>query len=230
VFATYVPLNDYGFYSFGGHVGLFDRVEFSYARQVFDNNRVGGDLATLGLPTRNDFTFSQDVFGVKLRLFGNLVFDQDSLLPQVAVGAFYKQNDRGNILRAIGARRDSDFEYYVSATKLFLSQSVLVNATLRATRANQFGILGFGGDRGDQYKFMPEGSIAYLISRTLAVGAEYRFRPNNLGIAKEDDAYDVFIAYQPLKNVSFTLAYAVLGNVVTEDNQRGLYFNLNLGF
>jgi hypothetical protein len=224
-FATAIPLNDYDFYAYGALIGIRDRVEISFARQTFDLNRVGGDL---GL--RNDFTINQNVVGVKVRLFGNLVLDQDSFLPQVAVGAFYKHNDRGEIVRSLGAQRHNDFEYYVSATKLILSQSILLNGTLRLTRANQFGLLGFGGDRNDDYEVMPEGSVAYLFSRTLAVGAEYRRRPDNLRIARERDAFDVFVAYQPLKNLSLVGGYAFLGQVATESNQRGFYLNASVGF
>ena len=42
---------------------------------------------------------------------------------------------------------DDGTDYYVSATKLFLGQSTIVNVTLRETKANQYGILGFGGDK-----------------------------------------------------------------------------------
>ena len=37
----------------------------------------------------------------------------------------------------------------MSGTKVFLAQSLLVNVTLRYSKANQFGLLGFGGDEDD---------------------------------------------------------------------------------
>ena len=105
-----------------------------------------------------------------------------------------------------------------------------MNGTVRLTKANQIGILGFGGDKNDSYKPQFEFSAAYLLTRTLAIGAEYRTKPDNLGIAREDDWFDVFVAYAPTRNVSVTVAYADLGNIVIKDNQRGLYASLQVGF
>jgi hypothetical protein len=69
-----------------------------------------------------------------------------------------------------------------------------------------------------------------LLSRKLAIGVEYRMKPDNLGIAREDDWKDVFVAYAPAKNVSLTLAYADLGNIVIKNHQRGLYASVQVGF
>ena len=41
------------------------------------------------------FKFDQDIFGAKVKLIGDAVYDQDSWLPQIAAGAQYKHNDRG---------------------------------------------------------------------------------------------------------------------------------------
>ncbi|MEO8010751.1 MAG: DUF3034 family protein, partial [Dokdonella sp.] len=174
--------------------------------------------------------FSQDVLGVKVKVAGDAVLEQDRWLPQLAVGLQYKRNDRGAVLDAIGAEDDNGIDFYASATKLYLSQSLLMNLTLRFTKANQAGILGFGGDRNDSYKPQLEGSIAYLLNRNLAIGAEYRMKPDNLGIAGEDDWYDAFVAWAPTKNVSVTLAWAHLGNIVIKDDQRGVYASVQVGF
>jgi len=105
-----------------------------------------------------------------------------------------------------------------------------VNGTLRYTRANQFGILGFGGDKRDSRSLQFEGSVARLLSPNLALGAEYRSKPDNLGIAREDNAWDLFLAWAPNKHASVTVAWVDLGNIVIEDNQRGWYLSLQLGF
>jgi hypothetical protein len=165
-----------------------------------------------------------------VKVAGDAVLEQDSWLPQIAVGAQYKKNDQPGVLAFVGARDDSGVDYYVSATKLYLAQSLLLNGTVRFTKANQFGILGFGGDRNDDYEAQFEASAAYLLSRNLAVGAEYRTKPDNLGIATEDDAWDVFVAWAPIKNVSLTVAYVDLGNIVIRDEQRGVYASLQVGF
>jgi len=224
-FYTHINLPDYRLDDAGVLVGLYDRVEISFAKQHFDTEQVG---AALGLG--NGFAFGQNIFGVKLRLFGDAVLDQDSWLPQVSVGIQHKKNDQDAVLKFIGARSDEGNDYYVTATKIFLGESILANATLRFTKANQIGILGFGGDKSDAYKAEWEGSLAYLLSRQWAIGAEYRQKPDNLGIARENDWYDAFVAWAPTKNVSLTLAWVDLGNIVIKNNQRGLYSSIQIGF
>ncbi len=221
---TTVLLPDYRLQSAGVAIGLFDRLELSYAWQEFDTQDVG---AALGLG--RGFTFHQNIFGAKLKLIGDAVYEQDEWLPQISIGLQHKENDRGAIIGAIGGRSDEGTDYYLSASKLFLAQSLLLNATWRQTRANQFGILGFGGDKQDSYSAQFEGSAAYLFSRRFAVGAELRTKPSNLSIAREQNAWDVFAAYFFNKNVSATLAYADLGNIVIRDNQRGAYLSLQAG-
>jgi hypothetical protein len=224
-FYTRVNVGDYHLDAGGVLVAWNDRVEFSLARQRFDTEQVG---ALLGLG--EGYAFTQDIVGVKLRVAGDAVLESDRAMPQVAVGVQYKRNDRGALLGAIGAQDDRGLDVYVSATKLFLAQGVLLNGTVRFTKANQIGLLGYGGDRSDSYKPQLEVSAAYLLTRKVAVGMEYRMKPNNLGIAREDDWKDVFVAWAPSRRVSVTVAYADLGNIVVKDNQRGLYASVQVGF
>jgi hypothetical protein len=221
---TYVSVGSYSLWSEGAAVGLFDRIELSYTHQTFDTEKVG---ALLGLG--KNYKFDVDVYGAKVKLFGDAIYDQDTMLPQVAVGVQYKQNDRGAVIHAIGGKSDSGTDYYIAATKLFLAQSLLVDATIRETKANQFGILGFGGDKDGDYSTEFEGSAAYLFSRQFALGAEYRTKPNNLGIAREDNTWDLFAAYFLNKNLSLTAAYVDLGNIVIKNHQHGIYASLQVG-
>ena len=222
-FYTRVDVDDYALDSYGAMVGFFDRVELSYARQVFDTQDIG---AALGLG--RGFEFEQDIYGAKLRLVGDAVLDQDRWLPQIAIGLQHKRNRQGDIVRAIGAQDDSGTDFYLSATKIYLDHSLLLNGTLRYTEANQNGILGFGGDQGSG-SFEFEGSAAYLLTRKLALGAEFRSKPDQLGIADEDLWWDIFLAWAPNRHVSVTLAYVDLGNVVVAD-QSGTYLSVQVGF
>lgn len=224
-FYTRVNVQDYHLDGAGALIGFLDRIELSIARQQFNTEGVG---EALGLG--RGFTFRQDIIGLKVKVAGDAVLDQDSWLPQISIGAQFKKNDRAAVLSAIGAKDDQGIDFYASATKLYLDQSILANITLRFTKANQIGILGFGGDRNDSYRPQFEGSIAWLLSRNLAIGAEYRMKPDNLGIAREDDWFDAFVAWAPSKHVSLTLAYADLGNIVIKDRQRGLYASVQVGF
>ena len=222
---TLVALPDYQLRDFGGAVGLYDRLELSYAHQAFDTGATG---AKLGLG--DGFTFDQDVFGAKLKLAGDAVYGQDTWLPQIAVGLQYKHNEQGAIIHAVGGRHADGADYYVSATKVLLDQSLVLSGSVRMTKANQTGLLGFGGDLGDRYSPQFEGSVGYLVTRRLVVGGEYRTKPSNLGFAKEDDWFDLFAAYAVTRNLSVTAGYVDAGSIATFGGQRGFYLSLQAGF
>jgi truncated hemoglobin YjbI len=226
---TRVQTRDYSLGTRGVAIGVADRLELSVARQDFQ-----GDLAPLNL-----LRIQQDIFGLKVKLAGDAVYDQDRPMPQVALGIMYKKNKGISGLGALGvtnvkqlgAKDDSGYDYYLSATKICLERSLLVNGTLRATKANQMGILGFGGDKGDHARLQPEISVAWLAHRTVAIGAEYRRKPHNLGVDPEKAYYDVFAAWFPNKNMSVTAAYANLGTITVFNpkTQKGWYLSLQAG-
>jgi len=220
-----VPLPDFTLNSAGAAVGLYDRLELSYAHQWLDTGQAG---ARLGLGA--GYQFQLDIVGAKLRVFGDAVYDQDSWLPQVAVGTQYKSNDQANTLHAIGAASNHGVDFYVAATKLFLAQSLLVDVTVRATQANQFGLLGFGGDRKNSYSLETEGSAAYLLSEHVAVGAEFRTSPSNLSFAGEGTAYDAFATWFVNKNLSATAGVTALGSIARQKHQTGGYLSVQTGF
>jgi len=72
VHGTGVRLPDFSLWAAGIGVGIADRLELSYQHQWFDTGKAG---ARLGLG--RGYTFGQDVFGAKLRLWGDVVADQD---------------------------------------------------------------------------------------------------------------------------------------------------------
>ena len=227
---TYLKTQDYKLTSYGVAMGIADRVEISLANQEFK-----GSLAPL-----NQLAIQQDIVGLKVKVTGDAVYEQDSWLPQIAVGAMYKKNKGIDGLGALGvtnvtqlgAKDDHGYDYYVAATKILFEQSLLLNATLRSTNANQLGLLGFGGDLRDSRRFMPEFSAAYLVTRKLAVGAEYRRKPRNLTVDDEKAYYDAFVAWFPTKNFSVTAAYAELGDITifNPKKQHGVYLSVQAGF
>ena len=219
--ATIVELPDFGWESHGIAVGIANRVELSYARQNFDTRDVG---TALGLG--HGYTLNQDVFGAKLRLFGDLVYG-NPLVPQVTVGVQHKRNLDGPVAAAVGAADDQGTDFTLSASKLFLSHSVLVDVTARLTSANQGGLLGFGSAAGQGRSLQFEGSLGYQLSRRAVIGAEVRTKPDNLGLG-EDDWLDVFAAYAVTNNLTVTAAYADLGSIATFDNQRGAFLSVQL--
>ncbi|MDZ4400024.1 DUF3034 family protein [Hydrogenophaga sp.] len=242
-YASRANTRDYSLNAYGVAVGIHDRVELSVGRQDFNTGITGTGLGLPGLHLK------QDIVGAKLRVAGDAVLDSDSLMPQIAVGVQFKRLQSSGLdgtLSALGAKRNGA-DVYVSATKLFLAQGILVNGTLRATKANQGGLLGFGATLGgadNGYELQPEISVAYLINSQLAVGFEYRAMPNKLQRAgqaaglgdglRADDWKDIFIAYAPSKNVSITAAYVDLGRIVPATTsgrkQTGVYLSAQIAF
>jgi hypothetical protein len=224
-FATRLNSQDYALGVLGAAVSWNERVELSFAQQAFNTRQVG---AALGLGA--GFTFRQNIAGIKVRLAGDAVLDSDTLMPQISVGLLHKRNHQEAVVKLVGAKSASGTDVYLSATKLLLAQGVLLNGTLRATKANQNGLLGFGGDKNDSTRLQPELSAALLLRRDLALGVEWRKKPSNLGFAREQNWSDVFVAWAPAKHANVTLAYAQLGDIATIKNQRGWYLSLQAAF
>lgn len=208
----------------GAAVGVHNRVELSVARWDFGFGRtVPGQRAQM------------TVWGAKVRVLGDAVYDQDVWWPQVSVGLQHKRNQDFSVVPTLlGAKRAHDTDAYVAATKVWLGAAgglnVLGNITLRATRANQFGLLGFGGDLGDRRQLMPELALAVLLRDDLALGAEWRQKPDRLSAFKEEPAWDVFVAWFAHRHLSVTAAWLQLGNIADQSRQRSLYLSAQLGF
>jgi hypothetical protein len=225
VFATRVETADYRLDVAGIGVAFDNRIELSYARQHFD---LGTLARNLNLPQNS---LSQDIFGLKVRLFGDLIYEQ---LPQVSLGVQYKRQKDFLIPSLVGAQRSEDTEGYLSASRLILGgafgYNLLLNGNVRYSRANELGLLGFGGDRRDRHSVLKEGSVAVLFNPRWALGVEYREKPDNLSFAGESDWADLFLGYFPNKNLALVLAYARLGEIATLDNQEGVYLSVQGSF
>ena len=233
---TNIQLRDLHLYTYGVSAGLLDRFEVSYTRQQL--NFTSTALDGLGV--------MQDVFGLKVKLLGDAIYGQDSWLPQLAVGAQYKHNDGIKHAESVGlaglinpeqlgAQAEHATDIYLAATKVFLGESLLVNAVVRETKANQFGMLGFGGDRHRGYSTKPEGTVAYLLTRKLAVGGEIRTGPHNLSVDDQTNAWTIFAAWAPTRNLSLVAAYLNIGSVLAPvttvtRHQDGPYFSVQAGF
>lgn len=243
VYVSRAVTRDYGLTAAGVAVGIHDRLELSLGHQDLATGTTG---TALGLPGLH---LKQDIVGVKARVAGDAILDSDTLMPQIAVGVQFKRLRSSGLdgtLDALGARR-SGTDVYVSATKLFLASGILVNGTLRATKANQNGLLGFGASLGGAnggYELKPEVSVAYLLRNNLAVGFEVRGMPNKLQTAgraaglgeglRASHWKDIFVAWAPSKNVSLTAAWVDLGPIVpaTTGNRRqtGAYVSAQIAF
>lgn len=209
--ATQVRLNDFSLNATGASLSFDNRLELSVARQTFDLDTLGGELG-------------QDIIGLKYKFAGELLYTR---LPQLSVGVQYKRVDDFTLPSLVGAQKDWGLDVYLAATKLFFDavagHNLVLNGTVRATKANELGLLGFGSQAKDDYQLVVEVSAALLLRDDLALGVEYRQKPNQLDFAREDDWQDVFIAWFINKHVSVTAAYTQLGSIAGFDDQQGWY-------
>lgn len=265
---TFAELPSYQLNTLGVQVGFYDRLELSYTHSTLPT---GGTFDTVGLALDVlnadgagiepfNTTIKMHVYGAKLRLFGDAVYNTQSLIPQVAIGGFYKDNENENLLKTLQANKAKDYEVYLSATKIFFPISTLFNVTARYSSANQTGLTGFGGGDENNREVRFEGSIAHLLNKRTAIGVEYAQHGDNLdgrsislggqdltgltglldglglGVGEtlqqlpEDDWVDFFFAYAPSKNLSLTFAYAMLGNITLTPDQTGFYVSLHATF
>src|SRR5690348_12868206 len=150
---TQIAPQDFRLDSCGLAVGVYNRLELSADTLRFDlGSTVPGQSIRL------------DVFGAKIRLFGDAVFDQDRWWPQVSVGVQWKHNaDFDVVPKALGALHADGADFYLAATKVWLDGAFghtwLADLTLRASEANQLGLLGFGGDLGGYHALADLGKI-----------------------------------------------------------------------
>ncbi len=220
-------------------LGLFNRVELTYSH--LDLN-LGDSYAAVVTQALNhgshDLAVNNE--GIKVRLFGDAVYDQ--YIPQVSAGAVFTQSRNKTLVEYIGSRPDG-ITYYVAATKLlfdaFFGRDVLLDADLIETKANQLGLLGFGAAHDNGYHAEFGGSVAVLLNRGLAVGAEYRTQPmEQKAVGQQNNYADLFVAWFPAKHLSITAAYAYLGDVApavdsppgSTKNQSAFYLSTQLAF
>jgi len=217
-FASVVRVDDFALDVIGASVAFDNRVELSAARQRFDIDSV--------VPGER---LEQSVIGMKLRLGGELIYDAG---PQWALGIQLKRNDTFEVPSAVGAADSGGLDVYLSASKLWLhgpfGRSAFLNGTLRATQANQTGLLGFGTAGDSRHEAVMEASAGLFLTRHWVIGAEYRQKPDRLAFAREDDWKDVFIGWFPSKHVSVVAAFADLGSVAGLDAQRGAYLSVEI--
>lgn len=208
-----VGVDDFTLDTLGLGASFNNQWELSFARQKFSLDSIGGELR-------------QDVLGLKYKVAGELLY---TAMPQISIGAQLKKNRDFALPSAVGAGDDSGYEVYVAATKVFFDaiagRNLLLNATVRSTDAHQTGLLGFGGE-GVSRKLMLESSAVLLLNYNLALGAEFKQKPNQLGFADEQHWRDLFAAWFINKNASLVLGYVDLGDIAGLTEQTGFYLSL----
>lgn len=237
-------------------VAAWDRVELSIQRQSLAvSDAVLSDAFSLltdgAISEAHSTDIEQDIVGLKIKLFGDAIFADYASLPQVSLGLQHKKNRDMNtslaifdgstplpglgVPRVLGAKVDEGIDIYLSASKIWLGAAggshILGNFTLRATRANAFGLLGFESVNDSSYDLEYEGSLAVIPSESWVTGMEFRTQSNRLGVlAPEKTVWDIFVAWFPSKHFSATLAWVDLGTLPFEDDANGIYLSLSGNF
>lgn len=154
------------------------------------------------------------------------VWDQDRLVPQIAIRVQHKIATNGAVTRAVGGQRRSGTDFYVAAIKMLLSHRLVLEGTVLWTKANQFGLPGFGGDQHTGRGVLVEGSAGLLVSSRLLLGAKFCSKPDNLRFAHENDSYNLFASWAVHRNIRLTAAYTDLGDIATVRRQRGVFLSI----
>ncbi|MES3008327.1 MAG: DUF3034 family protein [Pseudomonadota bacterium] len=212
-FLTRIDIDDFTLDVAGVGINLHDRVELSYARRKFTIKASGGQIR-------------QDSIGFKYRLGGDLLYGS---LPQIVIGAERSLLRDAATARAVGARETHGTDLYVGAARAWIdglfNRTSFVNVNARYSTANQFGLLGYGGDDMDARTHL-EAAAGLFVTRSWVVGAEYRHKSDNLLALKEDSATDLFVAWFPSKQLSVTAAWVALGRIAGSAEQNGVYLSV----
>lgn len=243
-FYSHLGTGGYSLSAAGVGFDYHNRLEVSLAHQSLNVDLNNANINT---------AINQNILGIKVRLFGDAIFGQDSWVPQVAAGIEYKQNDNFNsptssalgtlpgIPKGLGAVSADGTDYYLAATKVFLDgflgRNVLLNGTVRMTKANQMGLLGFGGPTNNSYQLEGEVSAGIFLDQGnhALLGYEYRQNPNN-GLSyvtpglQQGNYQDVFLAYIPTKTIALVAAYTQLGALPLRAAETGPYFSIQGSF
>jgi hypothetical protein len=238
VSASRLDTQDFALRGFSAAWSWHNRIELSVARQELN---VSTFAALDGEQLRTNS------YGAKLRLSGDILYTR---MPQISAGVLYRDtlNPRLAVLAnntvpdALGAKDRHGVDVYLAATKVFLGgpfgRNWVLNGVLRHSKANQGGLVGFGGDRDNDYSLLGEASVAAFLNRHWLLGAEYRQHPDNLSAFSQDHWADIFLAWFPNKRWSVTAAWVSLGQLSTpvipydndDRNQSGAYFSLTGAF
>jgi hypothetical protein len=243
--ATYIFPTNFQLSIYHLNETITDRLELGYTRSVFDTSSLIGGAAGFTDTFTFDFGINEitmDIWHAKILLLKEGQFSD--LMPAVSLSVEYKNNkdvdtinDRtGGLLTAAGMDDNSGVDYILAVTKLFkdtfLGMPILVNASTRYTKGAQTGYLGFSKDAN----FTGEFTLAVLPESNVAVGAEFRTKPDEytdvagVGSFDESNWGDFFIAYFPTPGLSVSAAIVNFGNIVNRNVNSGLWMNMKYDF
>jgi hypothetical protein len=217
-----------------------DRLELGYAYNYLTHDDLHDEIeraTTIGL---SEDAVQMHNFNARLALLKEGQFNQ-SWLPALTAGIHYKYNDSVDAidreltgtLHNIGIDDNEGVDYTLYASKMltFLPRPLLVNLGLRNSEAAHIGLLGFTGDR----EFLFEGNLVLFATKRLAIGAEYRQKPDKYQpipglIEDEDDWWSVVFGYVFNNHFTVSGGYFNMGDVLNEQSTNAYALKIKYEF
>lgn len=212
-------------YSSSIALNLLDRFEAGIAHVMLDFNRIKSDIEH---KSHGQVRPRENAMHLTVVHLKTLLVREAPARPALALTAEYKYNHTiekidENVmgaLTAIGYQNCWGVDLDVTLSKTLpdlLWWPLLVHANLRLTRAAQIGLLGFC----DHYSAHLEAAASLVLRPNLLVGAEFRQKPDPYhslssslpGFSmREDDSWDLNIAWNPIPRLTLAAAYLCYGN------------------
>lgn len=204
-----------------------DRIELGYGYNYLTHSDLHSDIEKA-----TNIELSEDVvqmhnFNFRLALLKEGQFEQ-SWLPALTAGIHYKYNDSidtidsdlNGTLQNIGIEDNDGIDYTLYASKMltFMPRPLLLNMGVRNSEAAHIGLLGFTGDRD----FLFEGNAVLFVTDQLAIGAEYRQKPDDNYdaidglVESEDDWWSLVFGYVSNDHLTISGGYFNMGDVLNE--------------
>lgn len=219
---------------------LFDRIELGFGFNQLDLHDLPADIMTATSVDIEDSLVHMYNANARLSLLKEGDFGK-SWIPALTFGYHYKINDDvddidtrlGGALTAAGIEDDKGYDLTLYASKMLnlFPRPVLINVGARSTDAAHIGLLGFTGNR----KLVFEGNVVVFATDRLALGAEYRQKPNEYTPIKglvepEDDWWSIVAAY--VVNDHFTVSGGVffLGKILNHYDDGALALKIKYEF
>ena len=203
---------------------LGDRLELGYGWNYLDLGDLRGHINSAVGVNIGDNRVKMHNVNARLALLKEGQFDLP-WLPAVTFGTHFKINedidgiddDLFGALSASGIASDYGFDFTLYASKMITSlpRPVLLNVGVRNSDAAHLGFLGFTRKR----KFLAEGNVVVFLTDRLALGAEYRMKPNEykrIGdlVQPEDDWWTIVFAYVFNSHLTISGGYGHFGRVL----------------
>ena len=217
-----------------------DRFEFGYGFDALALDDLPSDIQAATSIDISDDTVYLHNFNGRVALIKEGAFGR-GWMPAVTFGVHYKYNDTvdsidddlGGTLTGIGIEDNDGVDLTLYASKMItaLPRPILINAGLRNTSAAHIGLLGFTDSRDTVF----EGNVVAFLTERLALGAEYRQKPDNYDeisglVEEESDWWSVVAGYVVNNNLTVSGGYFNLGTVLNQRDNDALGLKVKYEF